>query len=239
MALSMAAELNVAPETDFTFYGHTYSYATLTGATPLLSGRMNARLYRTRVMQIGGFNSSRNAATWDVQCRMRVGIAEGMNINGDILAYVGGGAEVVTTYTNSTHLVLSYLECDQTKWANVNHTVQQTADYDFMGTYEQLEDGRVEESAFVMLRQKYGTWRMQNGVSIGTGECCNHSEQSLGTTANMKYRAGLRWRGIASAAATSPRFVTSHSLASSSFALTGGSAQVLLNIESATAAQPQ
>ena len=159
---------------------------------------------------------------------MRVGVAEGVNINGDILAYVGGGAEVVTQYLNSVHWVRSYLECDQTKWVNVNHTVQQTADFDFMSQYEQLEDGRVEESAFVMLRQKYGTWQMQNGVSIGTGECCYHSEASLGTTANMKYRAGLRGRGYAASASDSPRHVHSSALASYCYASTGGSAQVLL-----------
>ena len=239
MALSMAAELNVAPGTEFDFYGHTYEYETPTGATALLNGRMNARLFRTRTMQIGGFNSSRNAATWDVECRMRVGIAEGVNINGDILAYVGGGAEVVTQYINSAHWVRSYLECDQTKWVNVNHTVQQTSDFDFMSQYEQLEDGRVEENTYVMLRQKYGTWRMQNGVSIGTGECCYHYEASLGKTANMKYRAGLRGRGNASFANASPRYVYSYDLVSRCFATTGGSAQVLLEIEGATAAQPQ
>ena len=239
MALSMAAELNVAPGTDFEFYGHTYNYETPTGATALLNGRMNARLFRTRTMQVGGFNSSRNAATWDVECRMRVGIAEGVNINGDILAYVGGGAEVVTQYINYTHWVRSYLECDQTKWVNVNHTVQQTSDFDFMSQYEQLEDGRVEENAYVMLRQKYGTWRMQYGVSIGTGECCYHYEASLGTTANMKYRAGLRGRGNANSAIASPRYVSSNAWASYSSATTGGSAQVLLEIEGAIAAQPQ
>lgn len=240
MALSMAAELNVAPNTEFDFYGHTYTYLTPTGATPLLSGRMNARLYRTRTMQIGGYNSSRAAATWDVECRLRVGIAEGMNLNGDILAYVGGGAEVVTQYINSTHLVRNYLECDQTKWVNVNHTVQQTSDFNFMSTYEKLEDGIVGEGNYVMLRGKYGTWKMQNGVNISTGECCYHNEASLGTAANTRYRAGLRGRGSAFNTAVSPRYVISNSLASHCIASTGGSAQVLLNLqEGAAAAQPQ
>ena len=80
---------------------------------------------------------------------------------------------------------------------------------------------------------------MQNGVSIGTGECFYHYEASLGTTANMKSRAGLRGRGNASLALDSPRYVYSNYLASYCFALTGGSAQVLLDIEGATAAQPQ
>ena len=231
MALSMAAELEVAPGTEFSFNGHTYTYQTPTGSTPLLSGRMNARLFRTRTMQIAGYNSSRNATTWDVECRMRVGIAEGVNLNGDILVYMGGGYEIVTTYINSSHLVRNYLEYDQTKWVNVNHTVSQTSDYDFMNSYEQLEDGKIGESNYAMRRGKYSSWKIQDGVSIGTGDCFYHGEASPGTSTVLRYRTGLRARGNANHAAVSPRYASSYYLASYCIAATGGLAQVLIDTD--------
>ena len=238
MALSMAAELGVAAGTNFDFYGHTYSYQNPTGATTLLQGRMNARLYRTRVMQVGGYTSGRAAATWDVQCRLRCSVAEGMNLCGDIFVYMGGGHEIITTYANSSHKVRSYLECDQTKWKDINHTVQQSADFNFMADYEKLEDGRMEANGYVMRRCPYGTWRQRDGVNISTGECAYHWEASLGTTANVRYRAGVRVRGNASNA-SSARSVNSSTLASNCSANAGASAQVLSDIEGATATQSQ
>ena len=237
MALSMAAELGMAEGVNFDFYGKTYSYQNPTGATTLLNGRMNARLYRTRVMQIGGYNSGRAAATWDVQCRLRVPIAEGMNICGDIYVYSGGGHEVVTQYVNSTHWVRSYLECDQMKWVNINHIVQQTSDFNFMSLYERLEDGVVDTNEYVMLHCPYGSWRLHKGVNISTGECCYHTEASLGTTANTKYRAGVRFRGAAYNPGCSARFVNSNALASNCAAILGASAQVLLDGAAAPQAQ--
>ena len=240
MALSMAAELNVAAGTEFQFYGKTYSYQNVTGATTLLNGRMNAKLYRTRVMTLNAYNSSKVATTFDMQCRMRVPIAEGVNISGDHWAYIGGGHEVVLQYINSAQWVRSYLECDQTKWVNINHTVQQTSDFNFMSTYEKLEDGTVDANSYVMKRCAYGTWKLQNGVNISTGECCYHWEGSLGTASNTRYRAGFRFRGNAHHALCSGRSVASNSLASACYASTAPSAQVLLNLqESAAAAQPQ
>jgi hypothetical protein len=238
MALSMAAEQGVQPGQTFEFYGHEYSYLSPTGATPLLAGRMNARLYRTRRMQIGGYTSSRAAATWDVEVRLRCPVAEGMNLCGDIFVYMGGGHELVTTYVRSAHKVRSYLECDQTKWKDINHTVQQSADFDFMADYERLEDGRVEANQYVMRRCPYGTWRQRDGVNIATGECAYHWEAALGTSSGVRYRAGVRVRGNAHNVA-SARSVSSNALASICSAAFAPSAQVLMDIEGATATQSQ
>lgn len=240
MALSMAAELEVAPDTEFQFYGRTYKYSTPSGATALLSGRMNAKLYRTRVMTIDAWNSSKVATTFDVEVRLRMPVIEGFNLCGDFWLYVGGGHEVVSQYINSRHIVKSYIECDQTKWKGINFTKNQTSDFDFQSDYEYLGEDTEVSNNYVMLRQKYGTWRQAVGTGIGAGECGYHYQVSSGmTTANNRYRRGVRFRGLAIHAICSSRYVSSYISVVFCTAHFGGSAQVLLDVEGATAAQPQ
>lgn len=239
MALSMAVELNVAADTDFQFYGKTYRYSDVSGATTLLNGRMNARLYRTRTMTLNAYNTSKVATTFDVEVRLRVPIAEGVNISGDHFVYIGGGHECVSMQMSGVWVLRSFLECDQTKWKNINHIVDQTSDYDFMEDYEELETGAIFGSQYVALRCPYGTWKFAAGSNISTGECTYHYEQSLGSANNHRYRAGVRLRGSATYAACSPRHVTSHYLASSCTAPTGASAQVLIDTDLEGAAPPQ
>lgn len=239
MALSMAAELGVAPNVEFEFYGHTYSYTSPTGATALLNGRMNAQLFRTRAMTLNAYNSSKVETTFDLECRLRVSVAEGFNLCGDIWVYQCGGYETIDLYASSRHTVKTYIEPDQTKWADVNHVVNQTSDYPFQSEYEKLEDSAIGSSGYTALRLSYGIWQMAQGGSVSTGECFYHYSGSLGTAANHRYRAGLRVRGAAHYAYASPRCSIQHALASLCIAYYAGSAQVLIEAESATAAQPQ
>lgn len=238
MALSMAAELEVAPDTEFQFYGKTYLYKTPTGATPLLSGRMNARLYRTRVMTIDAWNSSKVATTFDVQVRLRMPVIEGFNLCGDFWRYVGGGHEVVDVCTANVHKILSYLECDQKKWGSIVWPKQQAAAFGFQEDYECLGESVIVANRYMMLRQKYGTWPVATGVNISTGECGYHYEQNLASN-NQRCRAGVRFRGIAYATWSSARSVAAATSVVSCFAAVGGSAQVLLDTESAAATQSQ
>lgn len=238
MALSMAAELNVAPDTDFQFYGKTYLYKTPTGATSLLSGRMNARVYRTRVMTIDGWNSSKVAKTFDVQVRLRMPIIEGFNLCGDFFRYVGGGHEVVDVNTDGVHTILNYLECDQTKWGAITWPKQRAAEFSFEDTYDMIGDGEIVGNRYVMLRQPFGSWTYATGTTISTGECGYHYEVNLASK-NNRCRAGVRFRGIAIYAYCSGRYVTSISSVVNCSATLGGSAQVLLDTESEAAAQPQ
>lgn len=241
MALSMAAELNVAPNTAFEFYGHTYTYANVSGATTLLNGRMNAKLYRTRVMTIDAWNASKVATTFDVEARLRMQVCEGVALMGNHYLYMGGGYEVVSQYINSLHVFKSYLECDQTRWVAPQWMTDKNSDYDFQSAYEYLGESPMSGSdQYVMHRQNYGTRRLAIGTGLTAGECQRSYEASLGTTANHRYRARVIVRGEAANAAVSARFVTSNSLAGHCAATSGGSAQVLLDFEgSAAAAQPQ
>lgn len=238
MALSMAAELNVAPDTEFQFYGKTYIYKTPTGATSLLSGRMNARVYRTRVMTIDGWNASKVATTFDVQVRLRMPIIEGFNLCGDFYWYVGGGHEVVDVNTAGVHTILNYLECDQTKWGAITWPKQQAAEFSFEDTYDMIGDGAIVGNRYVMLRQPFGSWTYATGSTISTGECGYHYEAALASN-NNRCRAGVRFRGTANAASCSVRHVSSSSSVVYCAAFSGGSAQVLLDTESEAAAQPQ
>ena len=238
MALSMAAELNVAPDTEFQFYGKTYIYKTPTGATPLLSGRMNARVYRTRVMTINAWNSSKVATTFDVQVRLRMPVIEGFNLCGDFFRYVGGGHEVVDMNAAGVHTILNYLEYDQTKWGAITWPKQQAAEFSFENTYDMIGDGAIVGGRYVMLRQPFGSWTYATGTTISTGECGYHWEAALASN-NNRCRAGVRFRGHAINASCSGRFVHSYLSVVYCFASYGGSAQVLLDMESAAATQSQ
>jgi len=238
MALSMAAELNVAPDTEFQFYGKTYIYKTPTGATSLLSGRMNARVYRTRVMTIDGWNSSKVATTFDVQVRLRMPVIEGFNLCGDFYWYVGGGHEVVDVNAAGVHTILNYLECDQTKWVAITWPKQQAAEFSFEKSYDMIGDGAIVGIRYVMLRQPFGSWPYGTGTSISTGECCYHYEADLASN-NHRCRAGVRFRGNAASATCSGRYVSSHHSVVTCTANSGGSAQVLLDMEGAAATQSQ
>ena len=238
MALSMAAELNVAPDTEFQFYGKTYIYKTPTGATSLLSGRMNARVYRTRVMTIDGWNSSKVATTFDVQVRLRMPIIEGFNLCGDFYWYVGGGHEVVDVNTAGVHTILNYLECDQTKWGAITWPKQQAAEFSFEDSYDMIGEGAIVANRYVMLRQPFGSWPYGTGTSVSTGECGYHYEAVLASN-NHRCRAGVRFRGAALNAFCSGRYVASLASVVYCLASYGGSAQVLLDLESEAAAQPQ
>jgi hypothetical protein len=238
MALSMAAELNVAPDTEFQFYGKTYIYKTPTGATSLLSGRMNARVYRTRVMTIDGWNASKVATTFDVEVRLRMPVIEGFNLCGDFFWYVGGGHEVVDVNAAGVHTILNYLECDQTKWGAIVWPKQQVAELSFEESYDMIGEGAIVTNRYVMLRQPYGSWAYGTGTNISTGECGYHYEADLASN-NNRCRAGVRFRGTANNAYCSGRVVNSNVSVVACTAYYGGSAQVLLDTEGEAAAQPQ
>lgn len=231
MALSMAAELNVAPDTEFQFYGKTYIYKTPTGATSLLSGRMNARVYRTRIMTFDAWNSSKVATTFDVQVRLRMPVIEGFNLCGDFYRYVGGGHEVVDVNSGNVHKIFSYLECDQTKWGSIIWTKQQSGKFAFEDTWDMIGQTAIITIRYVMLRQSFGSWPEGTGTSISTGECGYHYEANLASN-NTRCRAAVLFRGAAHFASCSARHVASNSSVVSCFANSGGSAQVLLDLES-------
>lgn len=238
MALSMAAELNVAPDTEFQFYGKTYIYKTPTGATSLLSGRMNARVYRTRVMTIDGWNSSKVAKTFDVQVRLRMPVIEGFNLCGDFFRYVGGGHEVVDVNTANVHTILNYLECDQTKWGAITWPKQQAAEFSFEESYGMIGEGVIVANRYVMLRQPFGSWPYGTGVNISTGECGYHYGADIASN-NNRCRAAVRFRGSAINVYCSGRTVNSYYSVVFCSAAYGGSAQVLLDTESEAAAQAE
>ena len=233
MALSMAAELNISEDTDFEFYGKTYFYRTPAGATSLLGGRMNARLYRKRAMTLNAYNSSKVATTFDIEMILKNPIAEGVNITGDHFVYMGGGHEIVQTNEGGLYVVKNYLEYDQTKWKPINHNVDQMFDFDFMSDYEKLTDGAVTASSFIIKRCNYGTWKYGNSNSVTAGECAYHHEASQSAVLNHRYRVGIPIRCYSSSATqiSSPRTVKSDKNASYCSVTYGCSAQVLIDVE--------
>ena len=251
MALSFAVEMDVQPNTNFVMYGKTYMYANVTGATALLNqgAHMNARLYRTRTMQITAMANEAGTSTntYDVQCRLRAPIAEGVNLCGDIYCYAGGGYEVVDDHHSNTSHFAAYIECDQTKWDGINFDNYKEGGFGFMETYEKLPNisntyvpptATLGASNYIMLRQGYGTWKLANGTAISAGECAYLGLPAalLGSDNNVCFRYGVRFRGHANNAACSPRLVYSSSFPSTCSATYSASAQILLDVDESIAA---
>ncbi len=165
-------------------------------------------------------------------------VIEGFNLCGDFYRYVGGGHEVVDVNTAGVHKVLNYLECDQTKWGVIIWPKQQAAEFSFEESYGMIGEGVIVVNRYVMLRQPFGSWPYGTGVNISTGECGYHYEAALASN-NNRCRAGVRFRGSAIHAYCSGRHVASFSSVVSCTAHSGGSAQVLLDMESEAATQSQ
>lgn len=226
MALSMAAELNIEPGVEFEFYGNKYHYASPSGAVPLLDGRMNARLYRVRKMTLHAWNASKVATTFDVEVNLRHAVAEGMNICGDIWSYMGGGHELVSVQEGSCYYFRNYIEPDQTKWADIDHTVTKAAGFEFEENYSYLGRGFMYGSGYTARRLPFSCWKIAEALSLALGEAGYQYQGNL----SAGTRAGVRVRGHAAIAYCSPRAVSSSAAVSACIAYSAGSAQVLLEV---------
>jgi hypothetical protein len=105
------------------------------------------------------------------------------------------------------------------------------AEFSFESSYDMIGDGAIVVDRYVMLRQPFGSWTYATGTNISTGECGYHYEAALASN-NNRCRAGVRFRGAAHNSNCSGRYVNSYSSVVICSATTGGSAQVLLDLES-------
>lgn len=241
MAASYAQEMGVAEGTEFSFYGGTYWYKTPTGATSLNDGRMNARVYKKMTTLFSAYNTSGNSQNFDVEMILRIGLANGVNLSGDIFAYWGGGYEQVGTVTNprtntdgshgtTGNPVVTYIEPDQSKWLyEESYYKNDLGVYDFESVYEKTWSGTNLGDGWIKTRDPYTAFKKENGGSVNTGECAygwTRAEWADGL--NRRYRISARFRGYANSTACSPRHLHAYSSAAITWYSTGGSAQILL-----------
>lgn len=228
IAMSMAVEMNIAPNVQYNCYGRKYWYIVPTGTTAPLSGKMNARLYRIKTMIVNGFNSGGAAAKWNVECCLRTPLALGVNLCGDFYTYQGGGMELVQLNTTTT----MYAEEDQKKWHAPLAIAEQNSDYDFQTTYRRIGAYTGTTTQFVWQRMGYTPYRLNstNGT-ISTGECYYLALAALSGNNTNRARVAVRVRGGANYTFCSPRSCGANSLTSRTYRSVGGSAQVLIDTQ--------
>ena len=153
MALSHAAENNIAPETEFTFDGEVYYYKNAEGATPLLSGEMNARLYKKIAFSFNAYNTSGGAISVNAELVLQSSAIYGIDLcSADVFQYAGAGIERVANISdaasgnNSNNICDVYLCTDQeyldltsdtTKPGAAKFTFEENPNYSKIGTTNQ------------------------------------------------------------------------------------------------------
>ena len=247
MVASFAVETGVAVDTDFEFYGATYSYSNITGVEGLNDGEMNCKICKIMSQTFNAYDSTGAQQSFDVEVSLRMSLINGANLSGNIFAYWGGGIEVVGTckYLQDTqrngNLIDFYIQPDQKLWHN-DSTVSVTSGNSFSWeeSYMKLNENPIIQvgDGYSAKRQSLMPYSLENGGGLSTGECFyGYQNNYWGNVIDSKFRIGLRTRGYALYALCSSRALAAYYAASTSARNIGGSAQVLLNAVSLQAQQ--
>lgn len=242
MAASFAVETGVAEGEEFTFYGGTYWYSNPTGAMGLADGEMNVRVYKKMSQTFDAYDSAGAEQSWDVEVVLRVGLALGVDMSGDVFAYSGGGYEQVATTQHlqdeqrTGNKMEFYIEPDQTKWLRETEVSKASpGTFGFEGSYRKVE-GEFQNmgDSYAKSRLPYTGFRTVKGGGILTGECFYMWDNNYwGNVLNTRYRLAVRRRGYAYNTICSPRALDSYHAASATYRYYAGSAQALIQVGAA------
>ena len=236
VAASFAAETGVPEGTEFELYGGTYRWQAPSGVRSLNDGEMNAVMYKRMSQTFAAYDAEGLEQSWDVEAVLRVGLMQGMDVSGDVLAYWGGGYEQLGTCVklqSESRLgnpVDLYLQPDQTKWANETSTQKNSLgafgfedSYMKLGTVDNMADGHCKK------RIPLAGYKEDNGGSISQGECFyGWSSNQWGNVIDQRVRIAARFRGIAHTSSCSARCLAANNSVSYSYRYSAGSAQALI-----------
>lgn len=180
LAASMATELGIAPTESadalntFKFYGDTYYYMNVPGFAGLQDGDMNVKVYKVQTADVEGFNEAGEATTFEFEFVFRMSLFNGANLSGDILAYNGGGLEMVgtaeTDAVRGQHVDV-YIQPDQKQWhhdstarKNIGETWDFEKTYIKVGEYETLGD------SYTLERMSNSPVRIKKASNMSQGE---------------------------------------------------------------------
>lgn len=240
MVASYANEINAVEGSDFDFYGSSYSYVNVSGTTGL--DEMNVKVMKVMRDTFNAKDSSNQSVSWDLEAMLRMSLFGGVSLSGDIFVYSGGGYEQVGELVNNPNTNRGgnsfklYMECDQMKWikvTDVNKADRGVFDfesaYPFMGDFDNKLNGHVKK------RAPYTGWKVENGGSMITGQCCyGWSECYWGGTIGTRTRVAARFRGNAHSSLCSARYLFALHAVSFAHRYSAGSAQALLKVGAAT-----
>lgn len=182
LAASMATELGIAPTESasalntFKFYGDTYYYMNVPGFAGLRDGDMNVKVYKVQTADVEGFNEAGEATTFEFELVFRMSLFNGANLSGDILAYNGGGLEMVGTKeinnTTGHYHVDVYIQPDQKQWHhNSTAIIPIPETWNFEKTYLKVgECSKALGFSYTLERMSNSPVRIKNASNMYQGE---------------------------------------------------------------------
>lgn len=249
MAASMATELGINPTTDptipnwFDFYGNYYYYMNVPGFDGLQEGRMNTRVYKQFNKSEVSAYKNKAATTFEVDVRLRMSLFNGANLSGDILAYNGGGLEIVGSCTvdpdNFDHgnpfvgnKIDIYVEPDQTKWHSEKVISKNGLGqvFGFEALYRHVLETKNFGDSYTLTREGFTPWKTAKASSMVQGECYYQCDYNSWGSLNQRVRTGLLFRSISSDMGCSHRAIDTREAASYTYRYISGSAQALIEL---------
>lgn len=240
MAASWAAEMGVAEGTEFKAYGITYHYKNVPGVKGLKDGEMNCKVYRKRIGTCKGYKDADTLATYDLEIQLRMSLIHGINLSGDIIAYWGGGCEMVGTNkvtTNDSHnaeqleknFAEFYLEPYQDKWVNeTNFQLNELGIFGFEAVYNKIGilGPPLLPDRYAKKRLGFTPYKIENGGGLDSWQCCFiWTFPSWSRILNQRTRIAVRLRGYADYQLCSARYLDANLSAVYMNVNVGGSAQ--------------
>ena len=258
LAASFAVEFSIVKTTDglspeyFVMYGGKYYWEKPTGIDSLEEGFMNVRVYRELSDTLTGYKTDGTQTTCEFEAVLRMSLMGGLNLSGDIYAYVQGGAEAIGTcdtdpaVSKTGNPVSCYLIPDQTKWlldtaVTINNPEGLTTDElpeNLMFLIEKSQDAIMlttvgEEpknlaDGYSARRLGYSPMKLAAGGGLASHECHYVYSRNEWGSLNKRVRLALRFRGHAFTSHCSPRYWYANNAASNTNRPNGGSAQALI-----------
>ena len=240
MAASWAAEFGIAENTEYEAYGGTYRYKNITGVKGLADGVMNCKVYRKKIGTCKGYKDADTLATYDLELSLRMSLMHGMNVSGDVLAYWGGGCEMVGTnkvHSNgsynteqlSKNYIDFYLEPNQSKWVNESvDSKNNLGTFGFETVYGKIGvfGPPILSDGYCKKRLGYTPYNIANGGNDISWQCFySWAYLRWSSTLNQRVRIAVRLRGSAGDAKCSARYLNANNSAANTNVNNGGSAQ--------------
>lgn len=240
MAASWAMEFGVAEDTEFEAYGAKYRYKNIPGAEKLSDEVMNCKVYRIKKGTCKGYKDANTQVTYDLELSLRMSLIHGMNLSGDIIAYWGGGIEMVGTNKKATggnydpeqlakNSMDFYIETDQRKWVKETSSyMSNLGTFGFESLYSKIGTfgPPILSNGYTKNRLGFTPYRIESGGNLQSWQCYYaYSHPYWSTTLNVRARTSVRFRGPANYPSCSPRFfAASDSVVNTAMSI-GGSAQ--------------
>lgn len=257
MAASYAAELGINPTVDatspnwFYFYGNDYYYMNVPGFDGLQEGRMNTRVYKLAHKSEVSAYKDKAATNFEVDVILRMSLFGGANLSGDILAYNGGGLEIVGSCTVKPEFNFDdpefdpkfnpfvgnkidiYVEPDQTKWHSETVISKNGLDqvFGFEALYRHILETKNFGASNTLTREGFTPWKTAMASTNVQGECYYQVDENHWGQLNQRVRISSLFRcDSKSFNQCSTRFLLANQAASKVGSIFSGSAQALIEL---------